>query len=81
MHGAICKPNIRSRFPPEIVAVDISGRSFDRMSLQRRSLHQADVTDNSSVKRRTRARKPRSRRRNTLAGTDQKEIQSAVTAG
>ncbi|KAJ8973516.1 hypothetical protein NQ317_000444 [Molorchus minor] len=73
-------------FPAEIVAVDISGKSFDRMSVQRRSLLTGDIssrtTDGDSVipKRRTR-RRPRSRRRNTLAGTDQKEIQNALTAG
>ncbi|RZC41482.1 uncharacterized protein BDFB_003034, partial [Asbolus verrucosus] len=73
------------KFPAEIVAVDVSGRSFDRMSLQRRSLLHADIgaklEDPSTLKRRTRTRKPRSRRRNTLAGTDQKEIRDALIAG
>ncbi|KAJ8953764.1 hypothetical protein NQ318_015421 [Aromia moschata] len=75
------------KFPAEIVAVDVSGRSFDRMSIQRRSLLHGDLGcratdgDTNVSKRRTRSRRPRSRRRNTLAGTDQKEIQNALTAG
>lgn len=73
------------RFPAEIVAVDITGKSFDRMSLQRRSLMQGDLVnqsaDGDTMKRRTRTRRPRNRRRNTLAGTDHKEICNAVIAG
>lgn len=79
-------PPLIFRFPAEIVKVDISGRTFDRMSIQRRSLLHADVnehieTDGSTIKRRTRSRRPRNRRRNTLAGTDQKEIRDALTGG
>ncbi|ENN74917.1 hypothetical protein YQE_08495, partial [Dendroctonus ponderosae] len=74
-----------SQFPAQLVAVDISGRSFDRMSMQRRSLMSGEVVnqtvDGDTVRRRGRTRRPRNRRRNTLAGTDQKEIQSAITAG
>ncbi|KYB29257.1 hypothetical protein TcasGA2_TC032158 [Tribolium castaneum] len=73
------------KFPAEIVAVDVSGRSFDRMSIQRRSLLHTDANaakaEDPSLKRRTRTRRPRTRRRNTLAGTDQKEIRDALTAG
>ncbi|XP_066153154.1 actin remodeling regulator NHS [Euwallacea fornicatus] len=73
------------RFPAELVAVDVSGRSFDRMSLQRRSLMTGEVpnrtVDIDTIRRRGRTRRPRNRRRNTLAGTDQKEIQNALTAG
>ncbi|XP_076258786.1 NHS actin remodeling regulator GUK-holder isoform X3 [Rhynchophorus ferrugineus] len=73
------------RFPAEIVAVDISGRSFDRMSSQRRSLMTGEIpnqtTDGETVRRRGRTRRPRNRRRNTLAGTDQKEIQDVLSAG
>ncbi|CAH1155016.1 unnamed protein product [Phaedon cochleariae] len=75
------------KFPAEIVAVDVSGRSFDRMSIQRRSLVHGDLVnrttdgDTNAARRRTRTRKPRNRRRNTLAGTDQKEIRDAITAG
>ncbi|KAI4459646.1 wasp-1 [Holotrichia oblita] len=68
------------KFPPEVVAVDISGRSFDRLSLNRRSLLHTELEDVTSVNRRKgRTRKPRSRRRNTIAGTDQKELRDAVT--
>ncbi|CAH2012247.1 unnamed protein product [Acanthoscelides obtectus] len=77
------------KFPAQVVAVDISGRSFDRMSAQRRSLTHADLgkqpADGDTVgsgggTRRRRGRRPRSRRRNTLAGTDQKEIADALRA-
>ncbi|KAL3277054.1 hypothetical protein HHI36_012415 [Cryptolaemus montrouzieri] len=70
------------KFPSEIVTVDISGRSFDRMSIQRRSLVNGEVPsrDGDSDKKK-KSRRPRSKRRNTLAGTDQKEIQNAVSAG
>ncbi|XP_017768837.1 PREDICTED: Nance-Horan syndrome protein isoform X1 [Nicrophorus vespilloides] len=73
------------KFPAEIVAVDITGKSFDRMSGQRRSLLHGDLEkdneDGSTIRRRTRNRKPRNRRRNTLAGTDQKEIRDALITG
>lgn len=65
----------------------MSGKSFDRMSVQRRSLmhgellSQTETGEPGSLKRRTRSRRPRNRRRNTLAGTDQKEIRDALTAG
>jgi hypothetical protein len=55
------------------------------MSIQRRSLLQTDISanleDSNNLKRRTRTRRPRSRRRNTLAGTDHKEIRDALIAG
>uniref|UniRef100_A0A1B0CCS1 Uncharacterized protein n=2 Tax=Lutzomyia longipalpis TaxID=7200 RepID=A0A1B0CCS1_LUTLO len=38
----------------------------------------SDSIDNQTVKRRSRPKKPRGKRRNTLAGTDQKEIQEAA---
>ncbi|KAL1509390.1 hypothetical protein ABEB36_004141 [Hypothenemus hampei] len=72
------------KFPAQVVAVDVSGKSFDRMSLQRRSLTTGELpsrTEADTIRRRGRTRRPRNRRRNTLAGTDQKEIQSALTAG
>nr|CAH7731368.1 unnamed protein product [Callosobruchus chinensis] len=79
------------KFPAEVVRVDVSGRSFDRMSAQRRSLTHADLGNKTAdgdtgaggtagTRRRTRGRRPRSRRRNTLAGTDQKEIVDALRA-
>ncbi|XP_059611005.1 uncharacterized protein LOC132257950 [Phlebotomus argentipes] len=82
------------KFPAEVVSVDISGKRFDRMCHTRKSLlhtHTAgsasesgvssppsDCVDNQTVKRRSRPKKPRGKRRNTLAGTDQKEIQEAA---
>ena len=67
------------RFPAETVAIDVSGRSFRRMSIRRKSLHTpGQETGHESVKRRSRPRRPRGKRRNTIAGTDQKEIRKAV---
>ncbi|XP_030764798.1 uncharacterized protein LOC115889022 isoform X2 [Sitophilus oryzae] len=72
------------RFPAEVVAVDISGRSFDRMSMQRRSLmtgeYPSKLAEGDTVRRRGRTRRPRNRR-NTLAGTDQREIENVLSAG
>lgn len=67
------------RFPPELVAIDTSGKFFDRMCSSRKSLvieNGAGETD--TVKRRTRSRKPRGKRRNTISGTDQKELREAI---
>ena len=72
IHLLIC------RFPAEIVAVDVSGRGFDRMSMRRRSLLSGPETQETAVKRRSRPRRPRGKRRNTIAGTDQKEIRQAI---
>ncbi|XP_063981138.1 uncharacterized protein LOC135164586 [Diachasmimorpha longicaudata] len=72
---------IALKFPAEIVAVDVSGRGFERMSMRRRSLLSARPTgenQDASVKRRSRPRRPRGKRRNTIAGTDGKEIRRAV---
>lgn len=69
------------RFPPEVVAVDISGRAFDRLSVHRRSLLHTETEDGATVRRKGRTRKSRSRRRNTIAGTDQKELRDAVIGG
>ncbi|XP_077297242.1 NHS actin remodeling regulator GUK-holder isoform X2 [Arctopsyche grandis] len=76
---------IASKFCPEIVPIDTSGRRFDRMCTSRRSLLHVDTTceqsqnaDSQTVKRRTRSRKPRGKRRNTITGTDQKEIRDAI---
>ncbi|XP_026322359.1 uncharacterized protein LOC113231977 [Hyposmocoma kahamanoa] len=70
---------IASKFPPELVAIDTSGKFFDRMCSSRKSLvieNGAGETD--TVKRRTRSRKPRGKRRNTISGTDQKELREAI---
>ncbi|CAG9559727.1 unnamed protein product [Danaus chrysippus] len=67
---------IASKFPPEVVAIDTSGKFFDRMCTSRKSLIETGETD--TVKRRTRTRKPRGKRRNTISGTDQKELREAI---
>jgi hypothetical protein len=68
------------RFPAELVAVDISGRPFDRMTSFRRSLIHVQIDADGTVRRRCgRSRKPRGRRRNTIAGTDQRELEQAIT--
>lgn len=68
--------------------MDISGRRFDRMTVARKSLlhvqmgmHAVDIGDEDTVKRRARSRKPRGKRRNTIAGTDQKEIEEVAGNG
>ncbi|XP_012283351.1 uncharacterized protein LOC105701292 isoform X2 [Orussus abietinus] len=66
------------KFPAEIVAVDVSGRGFERMSMRRRSLLAGPESQDAAVKRRSRPRRPRGKRRNTIAGTDQKEIRQAI---
>ncbi|XP_052122248.1 uncharacterized protein LOC113211338 isoform X2 [Frankliniella occidentalis] len=75
---------IAGRFPPEVVKMDVTGRPFTRMSRHRRSLIHpgpaADAVVDAEVRRRTRPRRQRSRRRNTIAGTDQKEIEEALGA-
>lgn len=68
-----------SRFPPELVAIDTSGKFFDRMCSSRKSLHVETIGgETDTVKRRTRTRKPRGKRRNTISGTDQKELREAI---
>lgn len=70
---------IASKFPPELVAIDTSGKFFDRMCSSRKSLHIESTTgETDTVKRRTRTRKPRGKRRNTISGTDQKELREAI---
>lgn len=75
------------RYPAQVVQVDVTGRRFDRMSAARKSLlhvqHGLAMTEietagEDTVKRRSRSRKPRGKRRNTIAGTDQKEIEEVV---
>ncbi|CAH0552480.1 unnamed protein product, partial [Brassicogethes aeneus] len=71
------------KFPAKIVPVDISGKSFDRMSIQRRSFLHKDANcsnNDQNSKRKSKTRKSRNRRRNTITGIDQKEIQDALTS-
>lgn len=67
--------------------MDTSGRGFERMCVARKSMFNVPLSigehnnlndDIQTVKRRSRSRKPRCKRRNTIAGTDQKEIEEAV---
>lgn len=67
---------IALKFPAEIVTVDISGKSFQRMSNLRRSMVNSEYDD--TVRRRTKSKKPRGKRRNTIAGTDTKELAAIV---
>ncbi|CAG9795100.1 unnamed protein product [Diatraea saccharalis] len=69
---------IASKFPPEVVAIDTSGKFFDRMCSSRKSLVVESIGETDTVKRRTRTRKPRGKRRNTISGTDQKELREAI---
>lgn len=77
------------RYPAQIVRVDTSGKRFDRMSVARKSLlhvqsgmHEVvEISDDNTVKRRSRSRKPRGKRRNTIAGIDQKEIEGITENG
>ncbi|XP_049870045.1 uncharacterized protein LOC126369600 [Pectinophora gossypiella] len=70
---------IASKFPPEMVAIDTSGKFFDRMCSSRKSLlADSSMGETDTVKRRTRSRKPRGKRRNTISGTDQKELREAI---
>ncbi|RVE43694.1 hypothetical protein evm_011648 [Chilo suppressalis] len=69
---------IASKFPPEVVAIDTSGKFFDRMCSSRKSLLVESIGETDTVKRRTRTRKPRGKRRNTISGTDQKELREAI---
>lgn len=80
------------RYPAQIVRVDTSGKRFERQSAARKSLLHVqtglhameDANDSSntdSVKRRSRSRKPRGNRRNTIAGIDQKEIEGIAVNG
>lgn len=68
------------RFTPEVVAIDTSGKFFDRICSSRKSLVQIEsgTGETDTVKRRTRSRKPRGKRRNTISGTDQKELREAI---
>ncbi|XP_071440033.1 pneumococcal serine-rich repeat protein-like [Hetaerina americana] len=74
---------VAMRFQPEMVMVDVSGRAFDRMALFRRSLTHVNCPpeDEGKVKRRTKGggkRGRRRKRRNTIAGTGDKELREAL---
>ncbi|KAI8130676.1 Nance-Horan syndrome protein [Lucilia cuprina] len=78
---------IALRYPAEVISVDTSGKRFQRMCMARKSTtgvftHMPDTNnlneDVQTVSRRSRSRKARGKRRNTIAGIDQKEIQDAA---
>ncbi|XP_050082290.1 uncharacterized protein LOC126569331 [Anopheles aquasalis] len=81
---------LASKFPAETIKIDTSGRVFDRMSGARRSLVCYTTTrtkkedgkpEEDTVRRRSRLRRPRGKRRNTIAGTDQREIAEVISKG
>ncbi|XP_035781862.1 uncharacterized threonine-rich GPI-anchored glycoprotein PJ4664.02-like [Anopheles albimanus] len=81
---------LASKFPAETIKIDTSGRVFDRMSCARRSLVCYTTTrskkddgkpEEDTVRRRSRLRRPRGKRRNTIAGTDQREIAEVISKG
>ncbi|XP_037952065.1 serine-rich adhesin for platelets-like [Teleopsis dalmanni] len=78
---------IALRYPAEVISVDTSGKRFQRMCMARKSTTGVftNLTDTNNlnddvqtVSRRSRSRKVRGKRRNTIAGIDQKEIQDAA---
>lgn len=82
------------RYPAQVIRVDTSGKRFDRQSAARKSLlhvqtgiaaqiedQENDSSNTDSVKRRSRSRKPRGNRRNTIAGIDQTEIEEIAING
>uniref|UniRef100_A0A1A9W725 WASP family protein member n=1 Tax=Glossina brevipalpis TaxID=37001 RepID=A0A1A9W725_9MUSC len=79
---------IALKYPAEVISVDVSGKRFQRMCMARKSttscISNASNTNNlnsdvQTVSRRSRSRRARGKRRNTIAGTDQKEIQDAAS--
>ncbi|KAL9897110.1 NHS actin remodeling regulator GUK-holder isoform 1-T1 [Glossina fuscipes fuscipes] len=78
---------IALKYPAEVITVDVSGKRFQRMCMARKSttscISNVPNTNNldsevQTVTRRSRSRRARGKRRNTIAGTDQKEIQDAA---
>lgn len=55
-------------------------KSMTQFPIQRggKKIEMSEI-EQDTVKRRMKMRKPRGKRRNTIAGTDQKEIEGAVT--
>ncbi|XP_053660997.1 uncharacterized protein LOC128709983 [Anopheles marshallii] len=81
---------LASKFPAETIKIDTSGRAFDRMSSTRKSLVCYTVTrakkddtkpEEDTVRRRSRLRRPRGKRRNTIASSDQREIAEVINKG
>uniref|UniRef100_A0A182NCD6 Wiskott-Aldrich syndrome protein family member n=1 Tax=Anopheles dirus TaxID=7168 RepID=A0A182NCD6_9DIPT len=81
---------LASKFPAETIKIDTSGRAFDRMSSTRKSLVCYTATrpkkddakpEEDTVRRRSRLRRPRGKRRNTIASSDQREIAEVISKG
>ncbi|XP_063706193.1 uncharacterized protein LOC134835252 [Culicoides brevitarsis] len=87
---------IALKYPAETIRVDVSGKRFDRMSAARKSLLHVQMggttgtpvetedgaeSGGDTIRRRARSRKPRGKRRNTIAGIDGKEIEEAANGG
>lgn len=74
------------RYPAQTVTVNVSGRHFDRMSAARKSLmhiqcrpNEPEVANGDTiVRRRSKHRKLNGKRRYTISGIDQKEIEKAA---
>ncbi|KAL1139714.1 hypothetical protein AAG570_006692, partial [Ranatra chinensis] len=66
------------KFPAEVVCVDVSGKNFLRMTNLRRSLMNIEYEEGGVRKRTGKSRRPRGKRRNTIAGTDAKELEAIV---
>uniref|UniRef100_A0A182QAN6 Wiskott-Aldrich syndrome protein family member n=1 Tax=Anopheles farauti TaxID=69004 RepID=A0A182QAN6_9DIPT len=81
---------LAAKFPAETIKIDTSGRAFDRMSSTRKSLVCYTTTrpkkddakpEEDTVRRRSRLRRPRGKRRNTIASSDQREIAEVINKG
>lgn len=66
------------KFPAEVVPVDVSGRTFNRMSSFRRSLLHVEYEESRRRGGGSKTRRTRGKRRNTIAGTDSKELAAIV---
>lgn len=77
--------SIARKYPAEIVSVNTSEVRFDRMCSIRKSLGHMPtgkaryLDEFQPVRRSTRGRKPSGKRRNTIAGIDDKDIKEAFT--
>ena len=80
--------SIANKYPAELIRVDTSDVRFQRQCSIRKSLGHVPMSGASrkqleeeslTVKRRTRSKKSVGKRRNTIAGTDNKEIKEACS--
>lgn len=77
--------SLAQRYPAVLVSVNTSNVRFERMCSIRKSLGHMPmgktryVDDGQPVRRSGRGKKPSGKRRNTIAGTDDKDIKEAYT--